>query len=28
MPVYDIRQLKKEFVTPRHSSAFGSLITR
>src|ERR1700752_3796086 len=27
MPVYDIRQLKEEFVTPRHSSAFGSLIT-
>src|SRR5437879_1371184 len=27
MPVYDIRQLKKEFVTPQHSSAFGSLIT-
>src|SRR5437016_5075572 len=27
MPVYDIRQLKKELVTPQHSSAFGSLIT-
>jgi quercetin dioxygenase-like cupin family protein len=27
MPVYDIKQLKEEFVTPRHSSAFGSLIT-
>src|SRR2546428_10950567 len=27
MPVYDIRQLKEEFVTPQHSSAFGSLIT-
>jgi len=27
MPVYDIKQLKEEFVTPQHSSAFGSLIT-
>src|SRR5438105_5934678 len=27
MPVYDIKRLKKELVTPRHSSAFGSLIT-
>jgi hypothetical protein len=27
MPVYDLKQLKEEFVTPQHSSAFGSLIT-
>jgi quercetin dioxygenase-like cupin family protein len=27
MPVYRFDELKKEYVTPRHSTAFGSLVT-
>ena len=27
MPVYKFDALKKEYVTPRHSTAFGSLVT-
>ena len=27
MPVYKFDALKKEYVTPKHSSAFGSLVT-
>jgi quercetin dioxygenase-like cupin family protein len=27
MPVYRFDSLKKEYVTPQHSSAFGSLVT-
>jgi len=27
MPVYRFDQLKKEYVTPKHSRAFGSLVT-
>src|ERR671922_2420504 len=27
MPVIDIKDVKEEFVTPQHSSAFGRLIT-
>lgn len=27
MPVIDIKNVKEEFVTPQHSSAFGRLIT-
>ena len=27
MPVYRFDALKKEYVTPKHSSAFGSLVT-
>jgi quercetin dioxygenase-like cupin family protein len=27
MPVYKIDELEKEYVTPKHSRAFGSLVT-
>jgi quercetin dioxygenase-like cupin family protein len=27
MPVYKLDLLKKEYVTPKHSTAFGSLVT-
>ena len=27
MPVYKFDALKKEYVTPKHSTAFGSLVT-
>jgi quercetin dioxygenase-like cupin family protein len=27
MPVYKFDSLKKEYVTPKHSTAFGSLVT-
>jgi hypothetical protein len=27
MPVYRFDALKKEYVTPQHSTAFGSLVT-
>src|SRR5215210_2530563 len=27
MPIYNLEQIREEFVTPKHSTAFGRLVT-